>query len=122
ETDHVMRGRADYVCDVVSYGRWTIEVKAPHVAISEAEWEQAFSYAAHPEIAASHFLVTNGRDFRLYSLLDPKTPVLEWTYETQGKLWVNICNLLAPDQIRRRRMAEQQNHGKAIAPGLGSSV
>jgi hypothetical protein len=122
KTDHVMTGFADYLCEVISYGRWTTEVKAPHVELSDRDREQAFSYATHPEIAASHFLLTNGRVFRVYSTLEPTDPILEWTHETQSQMWVNIRNLLGPGQIRARAMREHQHRGKALALGLGASA
>ncbi len=64
--DPPLVGRADYICEVVSYGRWVIEVKSPAEPLSQDVVEQAHTYASHPEIAATFFLVTNGRLFRLY--------------------------------------------------------
>lgn len=121
-TDHRMGGFVDYVCDVVSCGRWIAEVKAPHIELSEADWEQAHSYAAHPEIAATYFLLTNGQVFRAYSMLEPRKPILEWTFEQQDLLWINIQNLLGPQQLRRKVEREQRNRGKALAEGLPSRV
>lgn len=120
KTDRPMRGYVDYLCDVVSYGRWTVEVKAPHVELTEAEREQAHSYAAHPEIAAAYFVLTNGRTFRLYSMLEPKQPLLEWRHEQIDQFWINLENVLGPAQIRRKFEQELRHRGKPLARDLGS--
>src|SRR5262245_35661098 len=65
--DPPLAGRADYVCDATSYGRWVVEVKAPAHALTQDDAEQAHTYCAHPDIAAAYFLLTNGREFRLYA-------------------------------------------------------
>jgi predicted type IV restriction endonuclease len=49
--DPNLRGRADYACEVVSHGRWVVEVKAPHKELDLEDSQQAYTYAAHPEIA-----------------------------------------------------------------------
>jgi hypothetical protein len=118
--DHKMSGFADYLCSVLSYARWTIEVKAPSVELGEKEWAQAHSYACHPEIAAIYFLLTNGREFKLYSMSHAREPILEWTHENQDEMWVNISNLLSPASIRARYQRDQSNFGKALAHGIGS--
>lgn len=122
KTDHAMSGLADYICEVISHGRWTIEVKAPHIELSQKDWNQAFSYASHPEIAAAHFLITNGKKFRVYSMVEPTTPILEWKIENYAEMWVNIQNVLGPAQIRARFVKELRHRGKALAVGLGSSA
>jgi len=58
-----LRGRADYICEVISYGRWVVEAKAPGEAFTIDDAQQAHTYAAHPEVAAIFYLVTNGREF-----------------------------------------------------------
>lgn len=122
KTDHPMEGRADYICHVVSYARWTVEAKASTHQLSDLDWEQAHSYACHPDIAASLFLVTNGRQFRLYSIDRGRAPILEWCSASQERMWVNIQNLLSPDQIRRRASQHDGQRQLALAPGLGSAA
>lgn len=61
QKDPLLEGRADYICEAVSYGRWVVEVKSPQFDISQDDVEQAHTYSAHPEIAATYFIVTNGR-------------------------------------------------------------
>jgi hypothetical protein len=53
--DPPLVGRADYICEVISFGRWVVEVKAPGEELTRDVVDQAHSYAAHPEIAATFF-------------------------------------------------------------------
>ena len=53
QKDPPLMGRADYICEVVSFGRWVVEVKSPAEALCQDVVEQAHTYASHPEIAAS---------------------------------------------------------------------
>src|SRR4051794_15430324 len=50
--DPALVGRADYICDAVSYGRWAVEVKSPQHELTQDDVEQAHTYCAHPEISA----------------------------------------------------------------------
>ena len=43
-----------------------VEAKGANEELTRDDAEQAHTYCAHPEIAATHFLLTNGRVFRLY--------------------------------------------------------
>lgn len=74
--DPALAGRADYICEVISYGRWVVEVKPPSEAITTDAVQQAHTYAAHPEVSASFILVTNGRRFELYRTGSLDTPLL----------------------------------------------
>src|ERR1700712_3974667 len=42
--DPPLVGRADYICEVVSYGRWVVEVKSPAEQLSQDVVEQAHTY------------------------------------------------------------------------------
>ena len=49
-TDQPLSGYADYILDVGGQIRWVIEAKPPTAPIGEADIDQAFHYARHPEI------------------------------------------------------------------------
>jgi hypothetical protein len=83
--DPPLVGRADYICEVISFGRWVVEVKSPSKELSQDVVEQAHTYAMHPEIAASFFLITNGRKFRLYETAKLERAALEWNFEDEDK-------------------------------------
>lgn len=101
DTDRDLVGRADYICEVLGAAKWVVEVKAPDVALTLDDAHQAHSYAAHPEVAGICYLLTNGREFRLYRTSQPDTPILEWRTEQTEDRWVSIFNLLNPAAIEK---------------------
>lgn len=115
-------GKADYVCEAVGYGRWVVEVKAPSRSIDRDDVEQAHTYAAHPEIAALYFLVTNGREFHLYMTSRLKAPLLSWTYEEIEELHSQICGLLEFEAIKRYSTKVIPDLGRPLAKGLPSRL
>lgn len=120
--DPPLRGKADYVCDAVPYGRWVIEVKSPAESLTRDDREQAHTYAAHPEIAAAFFMLTNGREFEIYrtSVLDG--PILSWSHdETEDKL-LSISNLVGPAALEKLATLVRPDPGKPLGPNVGSSL
>ncbi|AIL98110.1 type I restriction enzyme HsdR N-terminal domain-containing protein [Sinorhizobium meliloti] len=116
-----LKGRADYICEVVSVGRWVVEVKAPNVELSPEDAQQAHTYAAHPEIAGLFYLITNGREFALYRTSYPDAPLIRWSYhETQTHLPA-LKNVLAPHAIRRE-YARPIDLAKPLGQGVPSKV
>lgn len=115
-------GRADYICEVISFGRWVVEVKSPAESITQDVIEQAHTYAAHPEIAASHFLVTNGREFKLFQTSRLESPILAWSHENTEENRLRISNLLSPDAVRARAKTSQPDTGKPLGRGLASRL
>jgi hypothetical protein len=115
-------GRADYICGVVSFGRWIVEVKSPAEALSQDTVEQAHTYAAHPEIAASHFLVTNGREFKLYETSRLESPALAWRFQDSDDNSLRLFNVLSPAAVRKRAKANMVDYGKPLGKGLSSQL
>ncbi|MEE9433964.1 MAG: type I restriction enzyme HsdR N-terminal domain-containing protein [Sphingorhabdus sp.] len=115
-------GRADYICEAIGYGRWVVEVKAPNREIDHHDVEQAHTYAAHPEISAIYFLVTNGRDFQLYMTSRLKAPLLQWEYEEIEDLRLQICNLLEFDAIKKYEAKVTPDVGLPLAKGFPSRL
>ena len=115
-------GRADYICDVISFGRWVVEVKSPAEPLTQEVVEQAHTYAAHPEIAASHFLVSNGREFRLYQTSRLESPILAWNFQDSDDNLLRLFNLLSPAAFRTRAKANLVDPGKPLGKGLGSRL
>jgi Type I restriction enzyme R protein N terminus (HSDR_N) len=120
--DPPLVGRADYICEVVSFGRWVVEVKAPAESVSHDAVEQAHTYASHPEIAATFFLVTNGRTFQLYETSKLLEPALAWEYEDEDDNWLRLFNLLNPDAFRRRARLTLVDPGMPLGIGLASRL
>lgn len=120
--DPPLRGRADYICEAISYGRWVVEVKAPSETLSLDDAQQAHSYSAHPEINATHFLLTNGRLFQLYVVGDLKAPLLEWSYEQTDGQMMTIFNILGYEAIKKLAGILKADILKPLGKGLSSSL
>ena len=123
-TDPYLRGKADYICEAGGLVRWVIEAKAPGEALNSAMEEQAWSYAVHPEIRAIYFVLTNGRQFRLYQTNHgPDAPALfECTYEELPTKLAAIEGVLSPMAILRDHSSAVIDTGTPIGPGLRSIV
>lgn len=116
-SDPSLRGRADYVCEVDSRIRWTIEAKPPTEPISTDDIEQAYTYAKHPEIRAPYFVVCNGLEFRVYATsASPEAGPLTTCDSRDNEVAVRqLSGLLAPDNLRMRFA---QDAGPAL-PSIG---
>lgn len=121
KTDPKLRGRPDFVCEVVSYGRWVIEAKAPNVDLGQDDSFQAHTYATHPEIAAEHYLLTNGRTFQLYRVGRPEEPIWAWRKSDTADMIDALRAFLGPSAVKGRA-AVAIDKGKPLAPGLRSSI
>ena len=122
QRDPPLRGRADYICEVIGVGRFTVEVKAPGVDLTREDAEQAHTYSAHPEIAASHFLVSNGREFRLYVTGTLDEPMMSWRFEDTDANLVALYNAISPGAFRRRSERARPQPGKPLGRGIGPCV
>ena len=120
--DPPLVGRADYILEVASVGRWVVEVKSPAEALDRDVVEQAHTYAAHPEVAALFFMVTNGRSFRLYRTSSLEAPIMSWDFEDTEEVFLALANLVGPDAIRRKMALLKPDAGKPLGRGLGSEV
>ncbi|MCK1447255.1 type I restriction enzyme HsdR N-terminal domain-containing protein [Bradyrhizobium sp. 48] len=119
--DPKLQGRADYICEVIPYGRWIVEVKSPSHALDLDDAQQAHTYAAHPEVAAKYYMLTNGREFDLYQTGSPFEPVLSWPLEQSDSVFHAVANLLGPDAIEKGGKV-MLDHGRPLGPGLGSQA
>jgi hypothetical protein len=120
--DPPLAGRADYICEVISFGRWVVEVKSPSEELSQDVVEQAHTYAMHPEIAASFFLITNGRNFRLYETAKLERAALEWGFEDEDDNLLRLFNILSPAAFRKRARITLVDPGKPLGKGLASRL
>jgi hypothetical protein len=120
--DPVLTGRADYECGVTAHARWTIEVKAPSEELTVTSAAQAHTYAAHHEIAAELYLLTNGREFKVYQTSYPDKPAFEWLiHETNAKFDI-IENVLGPEAMRKRARSRKPDVGKPLGRGMPSRI
>ena len=115
-------GKADYVCDVISYGRWVVEVKAPSKTITQDDIEQAHTYASHPEISALYFLVTNGIDYQLFMVSRLTAPLLRWSYDSLELFRSRVENILGLDAIIKYVRRITPDIGQPLGKGLPSRL
>jgi hypothetical protein len=122
--DPPLRGKADYVLEAGGRVRWIIEAKAPADPLDAAVEAQAWSYANHPEVRAIYFLVTNGRQFRLYvtNRGPDAAPVLEFAYEEIPQRLAAITNTLGPAAMLRDHPDIVIDDGEPLGPGLRSTL
>lgn len=120
--DPPLRGRADYVCEAISYGRWVVEAKGANEELTRDDAEQAHTYCAHPEIAATHFLLTNGRVFRLYVTGELDAPLLEWSYDDTEQQMMTLFNILGPEAVKKRAGLVRHDTAKPLGMGLPSKL
>jgi hypothetical protein len=123
-SDPLLRGRADYICEVRRKIRWTIEAKAPDAQLDTDAIEQAWSYANHPEIRAVYFCLTNGRRFLVFQTNHgpDAPPIFQCQYEDFEKSLGILMNLLGPDAILRDHPTQEVEVGEPIGQGLRSIV
>lgn len=97
-------------------------MKTPSEELSHDVTEQTHTYASHPEIAASFFMVTNGRRFRIFQTSKLDAPVLEWKYEDLDNNLLRLLNTLSPEAFRKRARMILVDPGMPLARGVPSRV
>ena len=120
--DPDLRGRADYILEVDRRLRWVAEVKAPSVTIGADERDQAWTYAAHPEIKAIYYLVTNGRTIEVHRTVDGPAvaPLLTLQYEQLGEKFHLLANIVSPEALKRDYREFVLDTGMPLGAGLRS--
>ena len=121
-TDPDLVGRADYILEIASVARWVVEAKPPSQDLTQEVVEQAHSYAAHPEVNALFFLVTNGRVYRLYRTSNLDAPLMGWDWTETDDVFLALNNLVGPHAIRKKMKLLQPDQGKPLGPGIASEV
>ena len=121
-TDQPLSGYADYILDVGGQIRWVIEAKPPTAPISEADIEQAFHYARHPEIRAVCFCLCNGRELKVFRTdYSPENALmLSIPYEQFDAQFDVIANVLSPSAMRATWPEIEIDIGKPLGPNLRS--
>lgn len=124
QSDPPLRGRADYILEAGGKVRWVVEAKAPSEELDDLIAAQAWTYANHPDVRATYFLVTNGRLFRLYQTnRKPEAAlVLEFRFEEIEAKLPAILNTLAPASVLRDFPDVRIDEGEPLGPGLRSAV
>lgn len=120
--DPKLAGRADYICEVISYGRWVVEVKPPSEVLGIDAVQQAHTYAAHPEISAAFILLTNGRRFELYRTGALVTPLLAFDHDQLEESLLSLFNIVGPDAIKKLSNLVRVDASKPLGRNLSSKL
>ncbi|MBC9883237.1 type I restriction enzyme HsdR N-terminal domain-containing protein [Bradyrhizobium sp. INPA01-394B] len=122
--DPEIKGRPDYILEIRGLDRWIVEAKPPSDDISDADIEQAFSYAFLPEVAAGYFVLSNGRRLFIFKTVDGPgaAPLVDLRYEQLDDKLQVISNILAPASFRRSLMTQHVDTARPLAPGWGSTL
>jgi len=104
-------------------GSFVIEAKAGSVTISERDIEQAHSYAAHAQVGANYFLLSNGLEILVYETLSgPKSqPVVSLSISNLDDRFHELENVLSPENLAKNCKVSYDKRLK-LCEGLGSSV
>ena len=123
-TDPMLRGKADYICEVEGPIRWVIEAKPPSSDLGLDEIEQAFTYANHPEVRAALFCLCNGRELKVFqtNLGPDSVPVLTIRYSELEQRFNDIEALLSPSNFRSNFPTYIVDPGTPLGPGLRSGA
>jgi len=100
-----------------------VEAKAANVAISPKDIEQAHSYAAHAEVGANYFVLSNGLETLVFETLSgPKhTPIVSLAIDEIDQRFHELENVLSPANLRRHCEVTYDLRLK-LGDGLGSAV
>lgn len=95
-----LRGKPDYELDAGPNHRIVIECKSTSESLTDDDVDQAYSYAAHPEVRAVMFVLTNGHEWRFYLThsANPYEPWHQISY-SRMKFLPNELEFLAPEAV-----------------------
>jgi hypothetical protein len=99
-----------------------LDAKSPvENVLSEANVQQAYSYAIHPEIRCAHFALCNGRSLAFFSV-DAASPLLNLAFDEFDVRWSDIEKHLGPKYLLEPRLRRlKPDFGFKIAQmGLGA--
>jgi Type I restriction enzyme R protein N terminus (HSDR_N) len=97
-------GFPDYRCGLHKRrGSFIVEAKSSNIDLTEADIEQAHSYAAHADVSANLFIVTNGILTRIYETLGlkPFQAIFEFQIDQINEIMPRIRGILLPAALQR---------------------
>jgi DNA modification methylase len=104
----------DYALKVGNSVAWVLDAKSPAQSIRhEDHIEQAYSYAAHPEIRSTYFALCNGLEFACWRTAGTSEPVLYFPVSGIDGQWEALRRLLSPDSFREGKKFVYE---KAVPP------
>ena len=104
-------------------GSFIIEAKSGSAPITKLEVEQAHSYAAHAQVGANYFVLSNGLEFRVYETLSGPNadPIVMIPISQINCCYYKIENVLSPKNLAKHCKVEYDKKLK-LCDGLGSTA
>ncbi|WP_408595424.1 type I restriction enzyme HsdR N-terminal domain-containing protein (plasmid) [Paracoccus marcusii] len=104
-------------------GSFIVEAKSSTVGISKKDIEQAHSYAAHAQVGANYFLLSDGRSLSIYETLSGSNsePICRLHFEEINRKFYEIENILSPSNLEKNCRVNYDK-GLKLCAELGSSV
>ncbi|MDR2476378.1 MAG: type I restriction enzyme HsdR N-terminal domain-containing protein [Treponema sp.] len=101
----------DYVLKVGGSAAWVLDAKAPWQQIRDnGNIEQAYSYAAHPEIRSVYFALCNGLEFACWrTAAGDEQPALYFPMSGIDGHWQSLRRMLAPESFQPGKKVEYEN-------------
>lgn len=117
-----LSAKPDYELDAGPNHRIVIEAKSTKADISEDDIDQAYSYAAHPEVKAVIYIVTNAKTFLIFHTYNanPYEPIRTLAY-SELKFLPEAFSFLSPLSVQRHYPLPRQDFGVPIIKEGGSS-
>lgn len=101
-TDRPITLIPDYVFSIENSYAWVLDAKGPRENIQEKDYvEQAYSYAAHPEVRSNYFALCNGLEFVLYRTNGYNEPLLHFYLDEIDYYAEKLKILLSPDSFHQ---------------------
>ncbi|WP_265519256.1 type I restriction enzyme HsdR N-terminal domain-containing protein [Nitratireductor luteus] len=104
-------------------GSFIIEAKAATVGLAEKDVEQAHSYAAHSQVGANYFVLSDGAQVVVYETLagGRATPIVLLEIDELDARFHELENVLSPANLERICRVNYDK-GLKLCDGLGSSI
>lgn len=92
----------DYVFRIENSYAWVLDAKGPRENLQEKDYvEQAYSYAAHPEVRSNYFALCNGIEFVLYRTNGYNEPLMHFYLDEIDYYVEKLKILLSPDSFHQ---------------------
>ncbi|WP_347313204.1 type I restriction enzyme HsdR N-terminal domain-containing protein [Defluviimonas sp. SAOS-178_SWC] len=104
-------------------GSFVVEAKAATVGLTEKDVEQAHSYAAHSQVGANYFVLSDGAQVAVYETLSggQATPIILLKIDELDARFHELENVLSPANLEKNCRVNYDK-GLKLCDGLGSSV
>ena len=114
--------KPDYELSAGPHHKIVIEAKSTKINISEDDIDQAYTYAAHPEVKAVVYIVTNGRKIFIFHTFNanPYQPIREINY-AELKFLPESLIFLAPNNVQQNFPLPKKDLGVPIIVARSSS-